>query len=54
MNTLAFFGRVKYFSLFQVRKLNSLIVEKKSSLAPIIKELRPMRQKCVVRLQAFS
>ncbi|XP_046854329.1 intraflagellar transport protein 81 homolog [Xenia sp. Carnegie-2017] len=30
-----------------VRKLNSLIVEKKSSLAPIIKELRPMRQKCV-------
>ncbi|XP_028405978.1 intraflagellar transport protein 81 homolog isoform X1 [Dendronephthya gigantea] len=29
-----------------VRKLNSTIVEKKSSLAPIIKELRPMRQKC--------
>ncbi|CAB3996522.1 intraflagellar transport 81 homolog, partial [Paramuricea clavata] len=29
-----------------VRKLNSTIVEKKTSLAPIIKELRPMRQKC--------
>lgn len=29
-----------------VRRLNSTIVEKKSSLAPIIKELRPMRQKC--------
>ena len=38
------------FIFCQVRRLNSTIVEKKSSLAPIIKELRPMRQKCQVRL----
>ncbi|CAB1319622.1 unnamed protein product [Coregonus sp. 'balchen'] len=29
-----------------VKKLNSTIVEKKSALAPIIKELRPLRQQC--------
>ncbi|KAG9354659.1 hypothetical protein JZ751_001372, partial [Albula glossodonta] len=29
-----------------VKKLNSVIVEKKSALAPVIKELRPLRQQC--------
>ncbi|XP_018587006.1 intraflagellar transport protein 81 homolog [Scleropages formosus] len=29
-----------------VRKLNALIAEKKSALAPLIKELRPLRQQC--------
>ncbi|XP_076020883.1 intraflagellar transport protein 81 homolog [Genypterus blacodes] len=29
-----------------VKKLNSMIVEKKSALAPIIKELRTLRQRC--------
>ncbi|KAL7828824.1 hypothetical protein SRHO_G00324580 [Serrasalmus rhombeus] len=29
-----------------VKKLNSAIVEKKSALSPIIKELRPLRQQC--------
>ncbi|XP_074153760.1 intraflagellar transport protein 81 homolog isoform X1 [Sminthopsis crassicaudata] len=29
-----------------VKKLNSLVAEKKSALAPIIKELRQLRQKC--------
>uniref|UniRef100_A0A8D0H6H4 Uncharacterized protein n=1 Tax=Sphenodon punctatus TaxID=8508 RepID=A0A8D0H6H4_SPHPU len=29
-----------------VKKLNGLVAEKKSSLAPIIKELRQLRQKC--------
>uniref|UniRef100_A0A673ZLY5 Intraflagellar transport protein 81 homolog n=1 Tax=Salmo trutta TaxID=8032 RepID=A0A673ZLY5_SALTR len=33
-------------AFFQVKKLNSTIVEKKSALAPIIKELRPLRQQC--------
>ena len=28
-----------------VRKLNAVILEKKSLLAPIIKQLRPLRQK---------
>uniref|UniRef100_G1NW70 Intraflagellar transport protein 81 homolog n=1 Tax=Myotis lucifugus TaxID=59463 RepID=G1NW70_MYOLU len=31
-----------------VRKLNSLVSEKKSALAPVIKELRQLRQKCQV------
>uniref|UniRef100_A0A3B5LLU0 IFT81 calponin homology domain-containing protein n=1 Tax=Xiphophorus couchianus TaxID=32473 RepID=A0A3B5LLU0_9TELE len=31
--------------MFQVKKLNSMIVEKKSALAPIIKELRSLRQR---------
>ncbi|XP_043924583.1 intraflagellar transport protein 81 homolog [Protopterus annectens] len=29
-----------------VKELNSIIAEKKSALAPVIKELRPLRQKC--------
>uniref|UniRef100_A0A8C5LJV5 Intraflagellar transport protein 81 homolog n=1 Tax=Leptobrachium leishanense TaxID=445787 RepID=A0A8C5LJV5_9ANUR len=29
-----------------VKKLNSMIADKKTALAPIIKELRPLRQKC--------
>ena len=32
----------------QVKKLNSMIAEKKTALAPIIKELRPLRQECQV------
>ena len=39
---------------FQVRQLNATISDKKSSLAPIIKELRPMRQKCQVLSSRFS
>ncbi|XP_060928003.1 intraflagellar transport protein 81 homolog isoform X2 [Limanda limanda] len=31
-----------------VKKLNSMIVEKKSALAPIIKELRSLRQRCQI------
>ena len=38
---------------FQVRQLNATISDKKSSLAPIIKELRPMRQKCQVLSSRF-
>ncbi|XP_013927161.1 PREDICTED: intraflagellar transport protein 81 homolog [Thamnophis sirtalis] len=30
----------------QVKKLNTLVADKKSSLAPIIKDLRQLRQKC--------
>ena len=37
----------------QVRQLNATISDKKSSLAPIIKELRPMRQKCQVLSSRF-
>ncbi|XP_015780699.1 PREDICTED: intraflagellar transport protein 81 homolog [Acropora digitifera] len=33
-----------------VRTLNATIADKKSALAPVIKELRPMRQKCQVRI----
>lgn len=32
------------FDVFQVKKLNSMIAEKKTALAPIIKELRSLRQ----------
>lgn len=32
----------------QVRQLNATIADKKTALAPVIKELRPMRQKCQV------
>lgn len=35
-------------SLFQVKKLNIMVAEKKASLAPVIKELRQLRQKCQV------
>lgn len=35
---------------FQVRQLNATIADKKSALAPVIKELRPMRQKCQVMI----
>lgn len=35
-------------SLVQVKKLNAMVAEKKSSLAPVIKELRQLRQKCQV------
>ncbi|MGH0137156.1 UNVERIFIED_CONTAM: hypothetical protein FKN15_030128 [Acipenser sinensis] len=31
-----------------VKKLNSVIAEKKSALAPVIKELRPLRQNCQI------
>ncbi|KAG7263000.1 hypothetical protein CRUP_016517 [Coryphaenoides rupestris] len=31
-----------------VKKLNSMIAEKKTALAPIIKELRPLRQECQI------
>lgn len=34
--------------LSQVRQLNATIADKKTALAPVIKELRPMRQKCQV------
>ncbi|NXW31049.1 IFT81 protein, partial [Phaetusa simplex] len=33
-------------SLCQVKKLNTMVAEKKASLAPVIKELRQLRQKC--------
>ncbi len=36
--------------LLQVKKLNSKIVEKKSALSPIIKELRSLRQRSQVRI----
>lgn len=32
----------------QVKKLNAMVADKKSSLAPIIKDLRQLRQKCQV------
>lgn len=34
----------------KVKKLNSMIVEKKSALAPIIKELRSLRQQSQVSI----
>ncbi|CDQ91300.1 intraflagellar transport protein 81 homolog [Oncorhynchus mykiss] len=37
-----------------VKKLNSTIVEKKSALAPIIKELRPLRQQCQDLTQEYE
>ncbi|KAM9858989.1 intraflagellar transport protein 81 homolog [Aulostomus maculatus] len=37
-----------------VKKLNSMIVEKKSALAPIIKELRSLRQQCQVLNQEYE
>lgn len=40
---------MKYvFSTHQVKKLNATVAEKKSSLAPVVKELRQLRQKCQV------
>jgi len=35
-------------SLYQVKKLNAMVAEKKACLAPVIKELRQLRQKCQV------
>lgn len=35
-------------SLSQVKKLNAMVAEKKASLAPVIKELRQLRQNCQV------
>lgn len=32
----------------QVKKLNAMIVEKKSAVAPVLKELRSLRQTCQV------
>ena len=47
-------GRTLEDISFMVQKLTSKIVEKKSALAPIIKELRPMRQKYqVTKKQRF-
>ncbi|XP_046904575.1 intraflagellar transport protein 81 homolog [Hypomesus transpacificus] len=37
-----------------VKKLNSVIVEKKSALAPVIKELRPLRQECQELTQEYE
>uniref|UniRef100_A0A4W6G779 Intraflagellar transport protein 81 homolog n=1 Tax=Lates calcarifer TaxID=8187 RepID=A0A4W6G779_LATCA len=37
-----------------VKKLNSVIVEKKSALAPIIKELRSLRQRCQELSQEYE
>uniref|UniRef100_A0AAQ6AP32 Intraflagellar transport protein 81 homolog n=1 Tax=Amphiprion ocellaris TaxID=80972 RepID=A0AAQ6AP32_AMPOC len=37
-----------------VKKLNSMIVEKKSALAPIIKELRSLRQRCQELSQEYE
>ncbi|KAG5840733.1 hypothetical protein ANANG_G00191810 [Anguilla anguilla] len=37
-----------------VKKLNSVIVEKKSALAPVIKELRPLRQQCQELTQEYE
>uniref|UniRef100_A0A3Q2XIJ1 Intraflagellar transport protein 81 homolog n=1 Tax=Hippocampus comes TaxID=109280 RepID=A0A3Q2XIJ1_HIPCM len=37
-----------------VKQLNSVIVEKKSALAPIIKELRSLRQQCQVLNQEYE
>ncbi|XP_077417630.1 intraflagellar transport protein 81 homolog [Vanacampus margaritifer] len=37
-----------------VKQLNSMIVEKKSTLAPIIKELRSLRQQCQVLTQEYE
>ncbi|GLD52532.1 intraflagellar transport protein 81 homolog isoform X1 [Lates japonicus] len=38
----------------EVKKLNSVIVEKKSALAPIIKELRSLRQRCQELSQEYE
>ncbi|KAI3372262.1 hypothetical protein L3Q82_022764, partial [Scortum barcoo] len=38
----------------RVKKLNSMIVEKKSSLAPVIKELRSLRQRCQELSQEYE
>ncbi|XP_078083589.1 intraflagellar transport protein 81 homolog [Mustelus asterias] len=37
-----------------VKKLNALIAEKKTALAPVIKELRPLRQKCQELTQEYE
>uniref|UniRef100_A0A4W3HE11 Intraflagellar transport protein 81 homolog n=1 Tax=Callorhinchus milii TaxID=7868 RepID=A0A4W3HE11_CALMI len=37
-----------------VKKLNILIAEKKSALAPVIKELRPLRQRCQELTQEYD
>jgi len=37
-----------------VQKLHTVIAEKKEMLAPIIKELRPMRQRCQVSFFAAT
>ncbi|XP_030625139.1 intraflagellar transport protein 81 homolog [Chanos chanos] len=37
-----------------VKKLNSVIIEKKSALAPLIKELRPLRQQCQELTQEYE
>ncbi|XP_012673245.1 intraflagellar transport protein 81 homolog [Clupea harengus] len=37
-----------------VKKLNGVIVEKKSALAPLIKELRPLRQECQELTQEYD
>ncbi|XP_023689615.1 intraflagellar transport protein 81 homolog isoform X1 [Paramormyrops kingsleyae] len=37
-----------------VRKLNSVIMEKKTALAPLIKELRPLRQQCQELTQEYE
>lgn len=39
-------------TLSQVKKLNAMVAEKKASLAPVIKELRQLRQKCQVSRNA--
>lgn len=38
----------------KVKQLNSVIVEKKSALAPIIKELRSLRQQCQVSISVYN
>lgn len=35
----------------QVKKLNAMIVEKKSAVAPVLKELRSLRQTCQVGVE---
>lgn len=40
--------------VFQVKKLNSRIVNKKSALAPILKSLRSLRQQCQVRINPIK
>lgn len=37
-----------------VQKLNLKIAEKKARLAPVIKELRPLRQQCQVKLTSVE
>lgn len=39
---------------FQVKKLNSRIVNKKSALAPVLKSLRSLRQQCQVRINPIK